>query len=151
MSPDPARHLRPRLLAGLGFGAAGLLLSAAWFLPVVARSMVGLTLYVALPGLAAAVAGGILGAPLLDPARCRSGAGAALRGAGTSLAALVIFAPLFALGIKWTEPGWTSLLGLAWLTLAGSLIAVGWVVAAVGALVGWLVWRRMSRPSQAAV
>jgi hypothetical protein len=151
MSPARAGRLRSRLVAGLAFGAAGLLLPAALFLPVVAPSIVGLTLYVGLPGLAAAIAGGGLGAPLLNPARCRSGAGAVLRGAATSLAALVVFAPLFALGIKWTEPGWTSLLGLAWLTLAGSLLAVGGEVAAVGGLVGWLVWRRMSRPSQPAV
>ena len=143
---------RPRLFAALAFGAAGLLLSGAWFLPLVvpSRSVVGLMLYVALPGLAATIAGGALGASLLDPARCRTGAGAALRGAGTSLTALVLFAPLLAFGIKWTEPGWTSPLGLAWLVLTVGLLAVGWMVAAVGAGVGWLVWHRLSRLTEAA-
>lgn len=144
--------IRPRILAALVFGAAGLLLAAAWFLPVVApsRRPVGFVLYIALPAVAAALAGGLLGAPLLDPARCRSGAGAALRGAATSLAALVIFAPLFALGIKWTEPGWTGIFGLAWLVLTIGLLAVGWVVAVAGAGAGWLVWRRMRKLTEAA-
>jgi hypothetical protein len=143
---------RPRLFAALAFGAGGFALSGAWFLPIVAPngSVVGFVLYVALPGLAATIAGGALGAPLLDPARCRSGGNAALRGAATSLAALVIFAPLFAFGIKWTEPGWTSPLGLAWLVLTVGLLAVGWMVAVVGAGVGWLVWRRLSRLPEAA-
>ena len=66
--------VQPRVFAALAFGAAGLLLSGAWFLPLVvpSRNVVGLTLYVALPSLAATIAGGALGAPLLDPARCRS-------------------------------------------------------------------------------
>lgn len=142
-------ELRPRLFTAGVFGAAGLVLSAAWFLPVVApsRNLVAFVLYVALPGVAAALAGGLVGAPLLDPARCRSGAGAALRGAATSLAAFVMFAPLFALGIKWTEPGWTNPLGIAWLVLTVGLLAFGWTVAAVGAGAGLLVWRRLSRPT----
>jgi hypothetical protein len=143
---------RPRLFAALAFGAAGLLLSSAWFLPLVvpSRSVVGLMLYVALPSMAAAIAGGALGAPLLDPARCRSGGDAALRGAATSLAALVIFALLFGFGIKWVEPGWTSPLGLAGLVLSVGLLAVGWMVAVMGGGVGWLVWRRFSRLPEAA-
>jgi hypothetical protein len=145
-------RVRPRLFAALAFGAAGLLLSGAWFLPLVvpSRNVVGLTLYVALPSLAATIAGGVLGAPLLDPARCRSAWDAALRGAATSLAALVLFALLFGFGIKWTEPGWTSPFGLAWLVLTVGLLAVGWMVAVVGAGVGWLVWRRLSRLTEAA-
>lgn len=131
---------QPRLFAALAFGAAGLLLSGAWFLPLVvpSRNVVGLMLYVALPSLAATIAGGALGAPLLDPARCRSAWDAALRGAATSLAALGLFALLFGFGIKWTEPGWTSPFGLAWLVLTVGLLAVGWMVAVRGpALAGW--------------
>ncbi len=143
---------RPRLFTALVFGAAGLLLAAAWFLPVVApsRRPVAFMLYIVLPGVAAGLAGGLLGAPLLDPSKCRSGASAALRGAATSLAALVIFAPLFAFGIKWTEPGWTNPLGLAWLVLMVGLLAVGWMVAVVGAGAGWLVWRQMRKLTEAA-
>lgn len=143
---------RPRLFAALVFGAAGLLLAAAWFFPVVvpSRSLVGLTLYVVLPGAAATLAGGAIGAPLLDPVRCRSGAAAALRGGATALAALVVYAPLLAFGIKWAEPGWTNPFALAWLVLTLGLIAVGWMVALVGAGAGWIVWRRLSRPSEAA-
>lgn len=145
-------RVRPRLFAALAFGAAGLLLSGAWFLPLVvpSRNVVGLMLYVALPSLTATIAGGALGAPLLDPSRCRSAWDAALRGAATSLVALVLFALLFGFGIKWTEPGWTSPFGLAWLVLTVGLLAVGWMVAVVGAGVGWLVWRRLSRLTEAA-
>ncbi len=145
-------RVRPRVFAALAFGAAGLLLSGAWFLPLVvpSRNVVGLKLYVALPSLAATIAGGALGAPLLDPARCRSAWDAALRGAATSLAALMLFALLFGFGIKWTEPGWTSPFGLAWLVLTAGLLAVGWMVAVVGAGVGWLVWRRLSRLTETA-
>ena len=149
---DDLAATRPRLFAALIFGAAGLLLAAAWFLPVVvpSRRPVGFVLYIVLPGVAAGVAGGLLGAPLLDPASCRSGASAAFRGAATALAALVIFAPLFAFGIKWTEPGWSSPLGLAWLVLTVGLLAVGWMVAVVGAGAGWLVWRQMRKSAEAA-
>ena len=137
---------RPRLLSALTFGVAGLLLSALWFLPLIAPSHnpVVLVLYVGLPGLAAAVAGG-LGAPLLHPTRCGSGSWAALRGAGIALAALVVFAPLFALVLKWTEPGWSSLLSLTALILWFSLLAMGWAVVVVGALAGWLVWHQSQR------
>ena len=137
------RTQAPRRVAALAFGVAGLLLSAIWFLPILAAShrLAPLTLFVGLPGLAAGFAGWILGAPLLDPTRCRSGARAALRGAGIALTALAVFAPLLALGIKWTEPGWTNPLGLAALILWFGVIAVWWVTALVGALVGWLLWR----------
>lgn len=132
---------RPRLLAALAFGVAGLLLPALWFLPVIApsRNVVVLLLYVGLPALAAGLAGGI-GAPLLLPARCRSASGAVLRGAGIAAVALIVFAPLLALGLTLTEPGWTNPLGLTVLILWFSLVAVGWIVTVVGALVGWVVW-----------
>jgi hypothetical protein len=132
---------RPRVLAALTFGVAGLLLPTLWFLPLIAPShdRVVLVLYVTLPGLAGAIAGG-LGGPLLHPTRCRSGSRAGLRGAAIGGAALVVFAPLFALGIKWTEPGWTNLLGLMLMTLWFSVLAIGWAVVIVGAFAGWLAW-----------
>ncbi len=138
--------MNDRLRATTAFGVAGLLVAVVWWLPILVPSarLVIVVLYVCLPGLAAAVAGGI-GAPLLAPDRCRSGGGAALRGAGIAIAALALFAPLLALGVKWTEPGWTNPVGLATLILLFSLLAVGWIVAFVGAFVGWLVWRRATR------
>jgi hypothetical protein len=147
--PDALRH-RPRLLAALVFGGAGLLLPTLWFLPVIGPShnAVVLTLYIGLPGLAAAVAGAI-GEPWLDPARCRSGGRAVARGAGIAAGALVVFAPLLALGLKWTEPGWTNPLGLTALILWFSLVAVGWAVALVGGVAGWLVWRWRQRTASA--
>jgi hypothetical protein len=142
---------RPRLLAALVFGGAGLLLPTLWYLPVIgpSRNAVVMTLYIGLPGLAAAVAGAV-GEPWLDPARCRSGGRAVARGAGIAAGALVVFAPLLALGLKWTEPGWSNPLGLAALILWFSVIAVGWAVAVVGGVAGWLVWRWRQRTARAA-
>jgi len=139
--PVSNRVQQPRVLGALSFGVAGMLLPALWFAPVLTQSRDRgvLVLYVALPGLAGAIAGG-LGGPLLHPTRCRSGSRAGLRGAAIAGAALVVFAPLFALGIKWTEPGWTNLLGLMLMTLWFSVLAIGWAVVIVGAFAGWLAW-----------
>lgn len=133
--------VRCRLWAAGVFAAAGLLLAAAWFAPAFRRTgdFVTLALYVGLPGLAAAVAGWLRG-PALS-LRAANGVQAAWRGAVTGMLGFVIYAPLFALGIKWSEPGWSSLLGLTALTLSVGLLTVGWVIAGVGAVAGWVVWR----------
>jgi len=99
----------------LAFGLAGVLTSGAWFGPVLAgsRNPVSFLLFLGLPGLAAAVAGALLGRPLVAPSRPRSGWWAARRGAGIATVALMLFAPMFATVIKWTEPGWPAP-ALAW-------------------------------------
>jgi hypothetical protein len=141
--------LADRLPAALVFGAAGLLLPAVWFLPVIRPADdVARTLYVWLPGATAAVAGA-LGAPWLDPIRCRNPGAAALRGIGLAAGALLVFAPLFAFGIWWSEPGWTNPAGLAILVLWLSLLTIGWAVAGIGALAGWIVWRWRGRARSA--
>jgi len=133
-----------RLRPAVAFGLAGVLVPAAWFGPVLARSRnpVSFLLFLGLPGLAAAVAGALLGRPLVAPSRSRSGWWAARRGAFVATVALMLFAPMFATVIKWTEPGWTSVVSLSVLVLWFAFIAVWWVLAAVGALVGWLLHRR---------
>ena len=133
-----------RLWPAVAFGLAGVLVPAAWFGPVLARSRnpISLLLFLGLPGLAAAVAGALLGRPLVAPSRSRSGWWAARRGAVIATVALMLFAPMFATVIKWTEPGWTSVVGLSVLVLWFAFIAVWWVLAAVGAAVGWLLYRR---------
>ncbi len=55
--------------------------------------------------------------------------------------ALVVFAPLFALLLKWREPGWSSVFGLTFLVLEVSLIAFWWALASLGALTGWALYR----------
>jgi hypothetical protein len=53
--------------------------------------------------------------------------------------ALVIFAPLFAVLFAWTPPGHASVLAMIVLVLTFSAVAVWWLVAAVGGVVGWLL------------
>ena len=145
-------RLPPRLVSALVFALAGALLPGLWFAPVLVQRRgdgVSWLLYVGLPGAAAAIAGGLLGSPLVAPvARDREGA-AALRGVGIAAAALVLFAPLYAWVLKWTEPGWTSVLGLTVLVLEFGALAMGWPVAAVGGLVGWGLYRWSLRRSPA--
>lgn len=146
-------RLPPRLVSALVFAVAGILLPGLWFAPVLVpgrRDGAVWLLYVGLPGVAAALAGALLGSPLVVPvARNRDGA-AVLRGAGVATAALVFFAPLYALVLKWTEPGWTSVLGLTVLVLGFSALAIWWPVAAVGGLVGWGLYRWSLRRVRAA-
>jgi hypothetical protein len=134
-----AERLRP----AVAFGLAGVLASGAWFGPVLAesRNPVSFLLFLGLPGLAAAVAGALLGRPLVAPSRPRNGWWAARRGAAIATVALMLFAPMFATVIKWTEPGWTGVASLSVLVLWFAFIAVWWMLATVGAVVGWLLCR----------
>jgi hypothetical protein len=60
--------------------------------------------------------------------------------------ALLLFAPLFAIFYVLTEPAtehW-NILGLTILLLLGGAVAVWWLVALTGAVVGWLLYRLAS-------
>lgn len=147
-----ARQLPAPALCGLVFGGAALLLTGLYFGPILLRrtDAVSWLLYVALPGLAAAAAGAVLGPPLLR-SRGPGGERAALvRGAGIALVALCLFAPAYAGMVKVIEPGWTSVVGLTVLVLEFGGLALGWAVVLVGGLVGWGLHRwaqRSSRPA----
>ena len=135
----------PRMSAACGFGAAGIALSTLWWSPVIfqARGALPFVLFIALPGVSAAVAGCILGKPILDSSRVLRPRIAAFRGAVTASVALVLFAPLFATLYVWTSPPtehW-NILGLTLLVFIGSVVAVWWLVAATGAAVGWTLYR----------
>lgn len=136
---------RPRIGAAVVFGLAGTALPALWYLPLTihGRNPALLSLlYVGLPGIAAAVAGGALGGPLLIPAPQARAGRAALRGAAIASVALLIFAPLFATVFTLTDTGpvhWNAL-GLTALLLAGSAIGVWWIAAVIGAGVGCLLF-----------
>lgn len=94
-SPAPRR-----LLAAAWFGLVAFLASALFFFhrPIAPAAVI---LYVALPGVAGAIAGAIWGASILDFSKPESKTWGAslLRGLGVTLAAYVIFAVLFAVGI----------------------------------------------------
>jgi hypothetical protein len=140
------RH-RPRVAAAVSFGVAGTALPALRLLPSVLsrRDGVAFVLYIAAPGLAAALAGALAGGPLCDPARTRGSGRAVLRGAAVATLALVIFAPPFAVLFAWGAPGRTSVVGMTVLVLTFSFVAVWWVVAPVGAGLGWLLHHLASR------
>ena len=88
----------------------------------------------------------IMGKPIFDPARVSRPGIVALRGALIATVALLFFAPLFATVYVWTEPTtehW-NLLGLTFLVLVGSAVAVWRLVALTGAGVGWVLFRLAS-------
>lgn len=132
----------PRAAAAVSFGAAGIVVTASWFLPSILRrrDLVALGLYVILPGASAALAGALAGARLADPARPIGAARAMLQGAAIATLALVLFAPTFAILFALTAPG-TSIVGLMVAVLMFSAVAVWWFVAVVGGAVGWLLHR----------
>jgi len=145
-------HDRPRRLAALVFGVAGLVVPAAWYGPlVVASGRPSLwVLYLGIPTFSAAMAGAA-GARTLGPGCCRSAGRAALRGAGLALAAFVLFSFLFGAALTWFEPGWgwRSILGLATLTLSVGLLVSCWLIVPLGAAAGWVVWRVLGRGAPA--
>jgi hypothetical protein len=141
-------RLWPRTSAALGFGAAGMALSTLWWSPVIfhARGALPFVLFIVLPGVSAAAAGWALGKPLFNPARVRRPGIAALWGATIASVSLLLFAPLFATLYVWTSPPtehW-NIVGLTFLVLVGSAVAVWWLVAATGAAVGWALFRLAS-------
>ena len=146
MNPGP---LPPRLLAAVVFGGAALLLTGLWFGPVLVRRADGVSwlLYVGLPGIAAAVSGAVFGRPLAHPRGPANDGPAFLRGAGIALAALFLFAPLYATVVKAAEPGWTRVAGLTVLVLEFGGLALGWEVVLVGGLAGWGLHRLARRAS----
>jgi hypothetical protein len=133
----------PRLAAALCFGVAGSALPAAWFLPTVLSRWdpIALALFIGLPGVAAATAGAVVGAAICDPLKRITSQGAILRGAGVATLAFVIFAPMFSVLFAHTSPGRTNILGLALTVLIFSAVAIWWLAAAVGGVVGWLLHR----------
>ena len=139
----------PRTSACLGFGLAGTALSLLWWSPVIfhARGMTPFVLFIASPGVSAAVSGWAMGKPLLDPARKLGPRSAAIRGAVIGSLALLLFAPLFATLYVASQPAtehW-SILPLTFLVLIFGSLAVWWLVALTGAAVGWGLNRLASR------
>ena len=138
---------RPHGSAAIGFGMAAAAYCALLWGPRIspARDALLFALFLGVPGISAAIAGWILGAPLLDKNRCTS-VRAALRGAAIGSVALLLFAPLFAIVYVWTEPATehANILGLAVVMLIGGAFSIWWQVALIGAAVGWGMYRLAS-------
>jgi len=134
--------------AALGFGAAGTALSILWWSPVIfqARAVLPFFLFIGTPGISSAVAGWAFGKTLLDAARVSRPRNAALWGMAIASLALLIFAPLFATFYVVTQPAtehW-DIVSLTFLILFGSAVVIWWLVALLGAAVGWALYRLAS-------
>lgn len=146
----PAPRATPlRIRAAAVFGAAGAVFSLVIFFPLIIRGAIGtgLLLFVVCPAIAGAGGGAVVGRALLAAPRAGAAVRAAFIGAGAGLVAMALFAPLYALGIVTTEPGWSGIAGLTLLTFEMELLAFGLPILGVSAGVGWLLYRRALRRS----
>jgi hypothetical protein len=137
----------PRASPAIGFGIAATAYCALLWGQRIFPAKDGFlfALFIGVPGVSAAVAGWILGEPLLDETRSSS-VRAALRGAAIGSVALLIFAPLFAIIYVWAEPATehANILGLTVALIIGGALAVWWQIALIGAAVGWGLHRLAS-------
>jgi hypothetical protein len=139
-----ALRQRPRRGLAVVFGLWGIFVATLWWSPLIfhTKSAITFGLFVFLPGVCAAIAAVLIGRPLLDGGAAR-GKRPAITGAAIGSLALVLFAPLFSLFYVLTEPStehW-NVFRLALLVLAGAMVAVWWLVALTGAIVGWAIHR----------
>ena len=137
----------PRFSAAVAFGGAGCGVAILWWSPIIFDGgLLRWALFVGTPAFSAALAGGLCGRPL-SKGTLTSGTGAALWGAVIASLALVFFAIAFASLYVVTEPPnehW-DLAGLVMIILIGATVAVWWIVALVGAGVGYLLYH-LTRP-----
>jgi hypothetical protein len=134
-------------VASIGFGSATVLVAYfAWVSS--ARSSSGAIYLTVAAGLAHAIAGAIVGPSLVDRGRTPSDQIAVLRGAGTSLLALAVFAIAFS-GYLLRTDGWTltlaSALALPVFTAFFAFLALGWALLLTSAFVGWGIRRLASQ------
>ena len=131
----------PRTACALAFGAVTLAVQYFVWLPDARMS--GGTLTIA-AGLAHALAGSITGRRLLDGTRTRTPSQAGLLGAGTSLLALMLFAPLFTVFLYATDirpASALSYVAMPLLIAVFAFLADGWALLLVSAGVGWALYR----------
>jgi hypothetical protein len=95
-------------------------------------------------GLLNAFAGAITGPRLLDATRTRTAGQAGLLGAGTSLLALLFFAPLYTVYMFATDnhpQGPLSYIATPFLIAVFAFLGDGWALLLVSAGVGWALYR----------
>jgi hypothetical protein len=141
------RH--PRVLSAIAFGLAGAALPMSWYLPSLlhAHGPIPAVLFVGVPGLSGAVAGGLFAQPLLTAGGVRSVGRAGLLGAAIATVALLLFAPTFAALYVWMAPPAEhgNVLGLTVLILTGAAIAAWAPAVVIGAAIGIGLYRLRSR------
>ena len=129
---------RPRLSAALAFGLPTTALTHfAWHSD--ARWSGAVPAITLGAGLAHALAGALTGSRLLDPARTRTGAQAALLGAATSLLAMLFFAPALAwyVAASNTASNVGSFVALTFFTGFFAFLAAGWALLLLSVAVAW--------------
>jgi hypothetical protein len=133
----------PRFSAAVAFGGAGGAVSILWWAPIIFEGgLLPWALFIGTPALSAALAGGLCGRRLLKGA-VRSGPAAAIWGVAIASLALVFFAIAFSFLYVATQPPnehW-RIAGLMLIILIGSVVAVWWILALVGAAVAYLLYR----------
>jgi len=130
---------RPRSAAALAFGlSTATLTHFAWYADARMTGMIPVLTVGA--GLAHAVAGAVTGRRLIDATRTPTAAHAGLLGAATSLLAVALFAPVFAvyLSAENVQPsGVLQYLALTFFTGLFAFLGAGWALLLVSVGVAW--------------
>jgi hypothetical protein len=133
----------PRTAGALAFGTVTLAVQHFLWVPDARMSGLAPALTV-LAALVHAVAGAITGPRLVDRVRTRTPSQAGLLGAGTSLLALMLFAPLFTAFLFATDihsAGTLSYIALPFLIAAFAFLGDGWALFLVSIVIGWALYR----------
>ncbi|HEY2907453.1 MAG TPA: hypothetical protein VGJ29_16245 [Vicinamibacterales bacterium] len=133
----------PRASSALLFGGATLTVTYFTWIPDARTSGLAPALTIA-AGAVHAFAGSFTGRRLLDDRRTRSFADAGLVGVWTSLLALAIFSPLFAIFLFATDimqpSNWIGYLVMPVLVAVFAFLAIGWALMLVSSAVGCVLY-----------
>jgi hypothetical protein len=132
---------RPRIAAALAFGSVTMAVTYLAWLPDARINHAALTVAA---GVAHALAGAITGRRLVDSTRTRTSLQAGSVGAATSLLAVVLFSPAFAVFLSTSDVRPFNVLSFLLLTiLTGvfSFLGAGWALLLVSVGVGWGIHR----------
>lgn len=134
---------RPRIAAALAFGVVTAVVTHFAWVPD-ARWSGGIPALTFAAGLAHAVAGAVIGPRLVDSIRTRTASQACLLGAVTSLLAVIVLAPPFALWIAASNArpeGVGAYVALTFFVGFFSFLAAGWALLLASVVVAWGLFR----------
>ena len=139
---------RKRYLSAAWFAGFALLLLVLLFHPLAVAPR-GMFLYIGLPTVAAAIAGGLWGWRILNPAKTSTMSQSVLTGIVVATGAFAIFSVLYSISLPFVERGWSlrQSIGLLLLTSTFGMLLAGPVVLIGGLLAGttlYLLARRIA-------
>jgi len=139
---------RKRYLAAIWFAGFALSLLVLLFHPIAVAPR-GILLYIGLPTAAAALAGGIWGGRILNPAKISTVSQSMVAGILVATGAFAIFSVLYSISLPFVERGWSfrQSPGLLLLTSTFGILLAGPVILLGGILAGttlYLFARRIS-------